>query len=98
MNYLHLLIRNAIALRVIFTSTRQARDADQFPNILIILADDLGYGSLNSYGASEQHFQTPSIDRLVREGRRFTDTNNTSSVCTPTRYSLLLCQRGAEED
>lgn len=59
------------------------------PNIVIILADDLGYGSLNSYGANEAHIRTPNIDRLAREGRRFTDANTPSSVCSPTRYGLL---------
>lgn len=59
------------------------------PNIVIILADDLGYGSLNSYGADEAHIRTPNIDRLASEGRRFTDANTPSSVCSPTRYGLL---------
>ncbi|MHC4880372.1 MAG: sulfatase-like hydrolase/transferase [Planctomycetota bacterium] len=59
------------------------------PNIVIILADDLGYGSLNSYGADERHIRTPSIDRLAKDGRRFTDANTPSSVCSPTRYGLL---------
>ncbi len=59
------------------------------PNIVIILADDLGYGSLNSYGADEVHIRTPHIDRLATEGRRFTDANTPSSVCSPTRYGLL---------
>ena len=58
-------------------------------NIVIILADDLGYGSLNSYGADEAHIRTPNIDRLAKEGRRFTDANTPSSVCSPTRYGLL---------
>lgn len=60
-----------------------------FPNIVIILADDLGYGSLNSYGADESHIRTPNIDRLAKAGRRFTDANTPSSVCSPTRYGLL---------
>ncbi|MGQ9574603.1 MAG: sulfatase family protein [Thermoguttaceae bacterium] len=59
------------------------------PNILIILADDLGYGSVGSYGADPKLVRTPNIDRLARQGRRFTDANTTSSVCSPTRYSLL---------
>ena len=59
------------------------------PNIVIILADDLGYGSLNSYGADESHIATPNIDRLAKQGRRFTDANTPSSVCSPTRYGLL---------
>lgn len=59
------------------------------PNIVIILADDLGYGSLNCYGADESHVRTPNIDRLAKHGRRFTDANTPSSVCSPTRYGLL---------
>ena len=59
------------------------------PNIVMILADDLGYGSLNSYGADEAHIRTPNIDRLAQSGRRFTDASTPSSVCSPTRYGLL---------
>ncbi|MBN2450522.1 MAG: arylsulfatase [Lentisphaeria bacterium] len=59
------------------------------PNIVVILADDFGYGSAGCYGADGKLVRTPSMDRLAREGRRFTDANTTSSVCSPTRYSLL---------
>ncbi|MCL4205330.1 MAG: arylsulfatase [Pirellulaceae bacterium] len=59
------------------------------PNIVLILADDLGYGSVGCYGADRKLIQTPNIDRLATEGRRFTDANTTSSVCSPTRYSVL---------
>ncbi|MHC4510666.1 MAG: sulfatase family protein [Planctomycetota bacterium] len=57
------------------------------PNIVMVLADDLGYGDLSCYGASK--IQTPNIDRLAREGRRFTDAHSPASVCTPSRYNLL---------
>lgn len=59
------------------------------PNIVVILADDYGYGSAGCYGADPRLVRTPAIDRLAAEGRRFTDGNTTSSVCSPTRYSLL---------
>lgn len=59
------------------------------PNIIVILADDYGYGSAGCYGADPKLVRTPAIDRLAAEGRRFTDGNTTSSVCSPTRYSLL---------
>jgi arylsulfatase A-like enzyme len=75
-----------IVLLVTIVATSVAADR---PNIVIILADDLGYGSLNSYGADEAHIRTPNIDRLAKEGRRFTDANTPSSVCSPTRYGLL---------
>lgn len=64
------------------------RSADH-PNVVIILSDDLGYGSVGCYGANPALVRTPNIDRLAREGRRFTDANTTSSVCSPTRYSVM---------
>jgi len=57
------------------------------PNIILIMADDLGYGDLSCYGATA--FMTPNIDRLAAEGRRFTSGYCSASTCTPTRYSLL---------
>ena len=63
--------------------------AAEQPNIVIILADDLGYGSVGCYGADPALVRTPNIDRIAHEGRRFTDANTTSSVCSPTRYSIL---------
>ncbi len=57
------------------------------PNVILIYADDLGYGDLSCYGATA--VRTPNIDRLAREGLRFTDAHTTSSTCTPSRYSML---------
>lgn len=57
------------------------------PNVVLIFADDLGYGDLGCYGATK--VKTPNIDRLAREGRRFTDAHSVSAVCTPSRYGLL---------
>lgn len=57
------------------------------PNVIVFLADDLGYGDVSCNGASR--VQTPHIDRLAREGRRFTSGYCSASTCTPTRYSLL---------
>lgn len=59
------------------------------PNIIVILSDDYGYGSAGCYGANPKLVQTPNLDRLAKEGRRFTDANTTSSVCSPTRYSVM---------
>ncbi|MXX77096.1 MAG: arylsulfatase [Holophagales bacterium] len=58
------------------------------PNILLILADDLGYGDLGAYNP-ESRIPTPNLDRLAAEGVRLTDAHSPSSVCTPTRYALL---------
>lgn len=60
----------------------------QKPNILVILADDLGYGDVSCYN-SESKVKTPHIDQLAKTGLRFTDAHSPSTVCTPTRYSLL---------
>jgi arylsulfatase A-like enzyme len=65
----------------------QQRDI-QRPNIVYILADDLGYGDVSVYNPDGK-ISTPNIDRLAGEGMRFTDAHTTSSVCTPSRYSLL---------
>jgi arylsulfatase A-like enzyme len=59
----------------------------QRPNIVLILADDLGYGDPSCYGATR--LQTPNIDRLASHGLRFTDAHSTSATCTPSRYALL---------
>lgn len=64
-----------------------AADPAARPNIVFILADDLGYGDLGCYGA--KLVKTPNIDRLAREGRRFTDAHSPASTCTPTRRALL---------
>lgn len=57
------------------------------PNIVFIMADDMGYGDLGCYGATK--IQTPRMDRLAREGIRFTDAHSSAAVCTPSRYSVL---------
>ena len=60
----------------------------KLPNILLILADDLGYGDVSCYNPRSR-IPTPNIDRLARQGMRLTDAHSPSTVCTPTRYSLL---------
>ncbi|MDR2705964.1 MAG: arylsulfatase, partial [Planctomycetaceae bacterium] len=58
------------------------------PNVILILADDLGYGDIGVF-SPDCKIKTPHLDRLGREGIRFTDMHSSSSVCTPTRYSIL---------
>jgi arylsulfatase A len=58
------------------------------PNIIVILADDLGYGDVGCYN-SESKVATPNLDRLAQQGMRFTDAHSPSTVSTPSRYSLL---------
>ena len=60
----------------------------KMPNIVFILADDLGYGDVKCYNP-ESKVDTPNIDKLAAQGIRFTDAHSPSTVCTPTRYSVL---------
>lgn len=60
------------------------------PNIVLIYADDLGFGDISCYGARKVH--TPNIDRLAAQGVRFTNAHASSATCTPSRYSILTGQ------
>ncbi|MEN9576569.1 MAG: Arylsulfatase [Verrucomicrobiota bacterium] len=61
------------------------------PNIVLILADDLGYGDVRCYN-DQSKVPTPNLDRLASEGMRFTDAHSPATVCTPSRYSLMTGQ------
>ena len=61
--------------------------SNDLPNIVVIMADDLGVGDLSCYGATE--ISTPNIDQLASEGVRFTSGYCSASTCTPTRFSFL---------
>ncbi|BDS07110.1 arylsulfatase [Oceaniferula spumae] len=61
--------------------------AAEKPNVIIIYADDLGYGDFSCYGATG--FKTPNCDKLAEQGIKFTDAHSPSAVCTPSRYGLL---------
>ncbi len=69
-----------------FTVSVTVRAAER-PNVIVIMADDLGYGDVSCYGATA--LQTPNIDKLAEEGIRFTSGYCSASTCTPTRYSFL---------
>lgn len=58
------------------------------PNIIYVLADDLGYGDISAFNENGK-IHTPNIDRIADEGIKFTDAHTASAVCTPTRYSIL---------
>ena len=72
---------------VLSTCAPVPEEESPLPNILIIYVDDLGYGDVGAYGA--RHGVSPNIDRLAREGLRFTDAHSSAATCTPSRYSLL---------
>ena len=69
------------------SATRQGAVQADAPNLLLIQADDLGYGDLSVYG--QTRFQTPVLDRLAREGMRFTQYYAGSTVCAPSRAALM---------
>ena len=72
---------------VLLAQSGESGAASDKPNIVLILADDLGYGDLSSYGATK--IQTPNIDSLATQGVLFTDAHSEASTCTPTRYGLM---------
>jgi arylsulfatase A len=76
------------SLALLSATSRSSSAADRsLPNIVVIMADDLGYGDVSCYGAKA--LKTPNIDRLAAEGQRFTSGYCSASTCTPTRYSFL---------
>ena len=80
-------IRGWLWCAVLFGLIDSGLWAAEKPNIVFILADDIGYGDLSCYGA--RHAKTPHLDRLAAQGCRFTDAHSPASTCTPTRAALL---------
>ena len=77
-----------LLLSLLLPLTLLAADARK-PNILIILADDLGYGDVHAYNPTRGKIPTPHLDKLASQGMRFTDGHSSSGVCSPSRYALL---------
>jgi arylsulfatase A-like enzyme len=69
------------------TSRVSAEEGKQQPNVILIYADDLGYGDLSCYGATA--VSTPNIDRIAKEGIRFTDAHSAAATCTPSRFAMM---------
>jgi len=91
-----LLFACLLSLMTVASGVISAKDGDfdhgvdklkRKPNIIVIMADDLGYGDVSCYGATE--LETPNIDFLASRGQRFTNGYCSASTCTPTRYSML---------
>lgn len=66
----------------------EPKEPEKLPNIIYVLADDLGYGDINAFNPDGK-IKTPHIDQLASEGMKFTDAHTSSAVCTPTRYGIL---------
>ncbi len=79
-------IAGLLAASTLASVTLPAQPANR-PNIVVVYADDLGYGDVSSYGATR--IRTPNVDRVARAGLRFTRAHSTSATCTPSRYGLL---------
>jgi len=89
MKKIHCFIYSGIFLLLLSAGSPDKKEQpENLPNILFILADDLGYGDIGCYN-SESKVPTPNIDKLASEGIRFTDAHSPATVCTPTRYSIL---------
>ena len=73
---------------MLLTASHGLASGGDRPNIVLILADDLGYGDVGAYNG-ESKIPTPNLDRMAREGIRLTDAHSPSAVCTPTRYGIL---------
>ncbi len=78
------------AAALVAATATAVRATERKPNIVLIYADDLGYGDVSCYGATE--VRTPNVDRLAKEGLQFTSAHCTSATCTPSRYGMLTGQ------
>ena len=70
-------------------ASAETNRASSKPNIVVIYADDFGYGEVQCYNPDRCKIPTPNIDRLAAQGMRFTDAHSSSAVCSPSRYTLL---------
>lgn len=85
--YLNLLIISIALAAIVSCTSRSPDPVIQKPNIIYILADDLGYGDLGSYG--QENIKTPNLDRMAEEGIRFANHYSGSTVCAPARSVLM---------
>ena len=86
-------LAQAIRIAVFSAGLTFATDsvAQDLPNIVIVYADDLGYGDLSCYNP-QAAYKTPRLDKMARDGIRFTDAHSPSTICSPSRYGLFSGQ------
>ena len=82
-------MKKLIYLSCLFLCACSTKIYQNKPNIIVIMADDLGYGDVGIYGAKPENVKTPNIDKLAEGGLKFTSGYCSASTCTPTRYSFL---------
>ena len=80
-------MKHLLCLLAVVATGLTAIAADKRPNLIVIMVDDMGYGDAGCYGGSA--FPTPNLDRMAREGMKFTDFHSSGPVCSPTRAGLL---------
>ena len=78
----------SVLLALIACANQKKEISGKLPNIVFIMADDMGYGDAGCYNR-ESLIPTPNIDQLASEGMLFTDAHSPAAVCTPSRYGLL---------
>lgn len=77
-----------LSLIIIWTFISCSKESRELPNIVILYADDMGYGDLNCQNENSK-IPTPNLDRLASEGMRFSDAHSSSGICSPSRFALL---------
>ena len=83
------LLLTIISIAVLLQGCSSAKKQNEkHPNIIFVLADDLGYGDVSCFNENSK-IKTPNLDKMAADGMRFTDMHTSSSVCTPTRYGIL---------
>lgn len=92
----HLISHVLVSFALLLEQSSAAAES-KLPNIVIVYADDLGYGDLSCYN-QQAKYQTPNLDRMAKEGIRFTDAHSPCTICSPSRYGLysgqLVCRTG----
>lgn len=85
---LYCLLHRVLVISIL-SLTASCSHADTLPNIVVLFADDMGYGEVHALNPERGKISTPNLDKLVQSGMAFTDAHTASSVCTPSRYALL---------
>ena len=90
LNFYYSFICKIVVFFLIWLAFEPNARAQRRPNVILIYADDLGYGDVGCYGSTQ--LKTPQLDRLANQGIRFTNAHSTSATCTPSRYALMTGQ------
>ncbi|MBB3697210.1 sulfatase-like hydrolase/transferase [Flammeovirga yaeyamensis] len=84
----NIILLSLFIVGLLYAKTEKDKTKNKLPNVLLILADDFGYGDISAH-QSDSKIETPALDKLINSGLSFSNAHAASSVCTPSRYSLL---------